>query len=460
MLRPQHAAVAIILIVICANMVERAASFDVSRRCFPSNEPPSLNGYGLTSGEEDECFTPTKDGEKEIFPTLSRRMALEVLHLATAPWWIPFYPIQHRAFASTVRDGLVFDRLLGKGAFKTVYLVSSNSTQQQYAAAVEPIRSKSAAKEALIGIDVTQELERRIQSQQHYHALSWDCFEHVVDWWFQSTVPFPPDGIFLPGAAIQIDGGTQTIPSKFLGRTKWLISLKPVYTMDLQTFTRNAPLIYHVGGERHIAPSTIAGLPLDKMDTTALQLAYQMCEAGALMHRVGLVHRDIKLKNVMLDVQGRPVIIDFGFAQFVLPLTKDRLCIEQPGKLKGDPNYMLARDAAKYQGCTEGDAFAMGKTLHEVMFGLGADLSSGSSVMSSSLSFSRSSFSNKKVSSVGRIRAKENEFRLRLKDEPSKSRFALSTSGRGALMTTIRSLCRDVNPIRLDEAAASLLQNR
>ena len=40
----------------------------------------------------------------------------------------------------------------------------------------------------------------------------------------------------------------------------------------------------------------------------------EICEALMYIHSIGVVHRDIKLQNLMLDKDGRVKIIDFGIA--------------------------------------------------------------------------------------------------------------------------------------------------
>lgn len=438
-------------------------------------------------------LTKEWEGEEDItfgFPNplcsqgaLSRRRVVSKMATSVAAPFVTMVSfskaVSGQAALLTVPEvgDLTFQRALGKGAYKTVSLVSSKSTHQQYAMAVEPIRSKSAAKEALIGIEIAQQLQRR-QRQQQPPSLPWHCFERIVDWWFQPTSPLPSNGVSHPGMPVNCDERTQNLPTKFLGRTKWLVSLKPVYDMDLQSFAKTAPLQYTVGeeGRKPTKSNVLAGLRLNDRDATALTLAYQMCLAGAMMHELGLVHRDIKPKNIMLVNGGDPVIIDFGFAQFVSQKPIDRsphgldrnMCIQDPGKTKGDPNYMLAQDAARYEGCVEGDAYAMGKTIYEVFFGTSggesesmADVESESDGSSSSSSSSSSTSSGspdgRKISSVDRIRKKEDAFRRILWDNnPTRSRFSLSTKGRDALMIVVRGLCQEKKPVKFNQAAAML----
>ena len=46
----------------------------------------------------------------------------------------------------------------------------------------------------------------------------------------------------------------------------------------------------------------------------ALDMMVQVCGGVEVLHRCGLVHRDIKPGNLMLDAYGRPVLGDFGVA--------------------------------------------------------------------------------------------------------------------------------------------------
>jgi serine/threonine protein kinase len=340
----------------------------------------------------------------------------------------------------------VFEKVLGRGAYKTVYLVSrkdpSDGNLVYYALAVEKLRNKAGVKDGLRGIRIAEQLQR-LEEEGH------DYFESIEGWWFQSS-GLPE---LVPNASVfpHLEDRTRKIPSRnFLG-TKWLVALKPVYDMDLRAFVQHSPKRYTVG-ETSRKPDTVAGIPLT--EASAVQLVLECCHAGRLMHAAGLVHRDIKPKNIML-LRGHPVIIDFGFSEFVdTDSTTNRLCIVQPGKVKGDLGYVLARDAAVFQGCAEGDVYAMGKTMYEVLFGP-TRREKGSSHSSSSSSTSSSSSSSPSLNEAN-ARVQNAKFRALLESENAgkRSRFVMSGDVRIELLDVVRGMCREEQPLSFAEAEA------
>ena len=46
----------------------------------------------------------------------------------------------------------------------------------------------------------------------------------------------------------------------------------------------------------------------------SVEIAASVAEALHYAHRRGLVHRDVKPANILLDASGRPMLIDFGLA--------------------------------------------------------------------------------------------------------------------------------------------------
>jgi len=48
---------------------------------------------------------------------------------------------------------------------------------------------------------------------------------------------------------------------------------------------------------------------------TAITLAKQVCEGLAEAHEIGVIHRDLKPQNIIIDDGGRTKIMDFGIAR-------------------------------------------------------------------------------------------------------------------------------------------------
>ncbi len=66
-----------------------------------------------------------------------------------------------------------------------------------------------------------------------------------------------------------------------------------------------------------------------------IPIAKQICEGLGEAHRLGVVHRDLKPQNVMVDEDGNARIMDFGIARSVK--TKG---ITGAGMMIGTPEYM------------------------------------------------------------------------------------------------------------------------
>jgi serine/threonine protein kinase len=103
----------------------------------------------------------------------------------------------------------------------------------------------------------------------------------------------------------------------------------------------------------------IGRLPEDK----AVQLARQLCAGLAAAHDKGILHRDLKPRNVMIDGKGRARITDFGLAVFV-----DEII---PADIRsGTPSYMAPEQLAGKEVTVKSDLFALGLVLYEMFTGI------------------------------------------------------------------------------------------
>lgn len=95
----------------------------------------------------------------------------------------------------------------------------------------------------------------------------------------------------------------------------------------------------------------------------AIAIAYQIADGLAHAHRHGVVHRDVKPENVLLDAQDRVKIVDFGIAR--TPVSD--LTLE--GRLLGSPRYLAPEMAAGLPIDYRADQFSLGTVLIEMLTG-------------------------------------------------------------------------------------------
>ena len=96
----------------------------------------------------------------------------------------------------------------------------------------------------------------------------------------------------------------------------------------------------------------------------AVAIAKQVCEGLAEAHRFGVVHRDLKSSNIMIDREGNARIMDFGIAR-----TFESKEITGLGIIIGTAEYMSPEQARGQKVDQRTDLYSLGIILYEMVTG-------------------------------------------------------------------------------------------
>ena len=97
----------------------------------------------------------------------------------------------------------------------------------------------------------------------------------------------------------------------------------------------------------------------------------RVCAAVAHGHQKGVIHRDLKPGNILVDAAGEPKVIDFGVARSIDPDHGDPTQMTRAGDVVGTLRYMSPEQLGVGDGDMDArsDVYALGLVLHEVLTG-------------------------------------------------------------------------------------------
>ncbi|HXU70068.1 MAG TPA: serine/threonine-protein kinase [Polyangia bacterium] len=125
-------------------------------------------------------------------------------------------------------------------------------------------------------------------------------------------------------------------------------------------------------GNPYFVMELIDGTPLDEIVRTrgkmpaldVVRLAKQAAAGLAAAHRAGIVHRDVKPSNLIVDGRGHLKLVDFGIARM-----ESGAQLTNAAALMGTPGYMAPEQAAGKKVDARADIYALGMTMFEMCAG-------------------------------------------------------------------------------------------
>jgi tRNA A-37 threonylcarbamoyl transferase component Bud32/tetratricopeptide (TPR) repeat protein len=133
-------------------------------------------------------------------------------------------------------------------------------------------------------------------------------------------------------------------------------------------------------GRFYFAMEFIDGLRLDRYLAkhrpsfeATLVLFEKICEAVNFAHQRGVIHRDLKPPNILVDANGEPHILDFGLAKPAQPANSEGSTLQvlsTAGQLLGTVAYMSPEQSIGSQDVdVRSDVYSLGVVFYEALVG-------------------------------------------------------------------------------------------
>jgi serine/threonine protein kinase/Tfp pilus assembly protein PilF len=133
-----------------------------------------------------------------------------------------------------------------------------------------------------------------------------------------------------------------------------------MYDLNEEKGTQYITMEYVSGEDLKSTIIRVGHLSIGKSISVARQIGEGLMEA----HRLGVVHRDLKPQNIMVDKEGNVRIMDFGIAR-----TLKKKGLTGTGIIIGTPEYMSPEQAEMKEVDQRSDVYSLGTILYEMVTG-------------------------------------------------------------------------------------------
>src|SRR5439155_24634319 len=96
----------------------------------------------------------------------------------------------------------------------------------------------------------------------------------------------------------------------------------------------------------------------------AVAIIRQVCQGLETAHAAGVVHRDLKPQNIMVQTDGHALVMDYGIAH-----SGQSKGVTQTGAFVGTPEYMSPEQARTEEVDARSDIFSLGLIFYEILTG-------------------------------------------------------------------------------------------
>jgi serine/threonine protein kinase len=100
-----------------------------------------------------------------------------------------------------------------------------------------------------------------------------------------------------------------------------------------------------------------------------LSIGLQIADALCAAHAQGIIHRDIKSANILINPRRQAKVLDFGLAKLLASDSEDDVKLTQTGAIRGTPAYMSPEQARGERVDHRSDIFSFGVVLYEMATG-------------------------------------------------------------------------------------------